>query len=264
MKKLILLFMLITSLMFAQNQTSNTKYNFNVTNDLIVGGDLSVSGSSTAHADIYFNSNGTAQTPVANDTIGVTLFTEGDLSGFTFDAGESGTFTGTADNGGDITITCGGAHTVDVGDWIVISQASSNGSYDIDGVFQVTADGGTTFDITFADWDASETGVWQSPSQLTLSQVGLSNATFRVDWNISASVAGTPAGDQVIWGCYVNGMYQVNTMQQRTLSTGSVYGSFGNGGFVTLTTGDEIFMFFLSDDVNALTHKLGTLRVEQL
>lgn len=215
------------------------------------------------HGEMYFNTNTNDQTPVAGDDIGINNMVVGSLDGFAFEAGESGTFSGTADNGGDVTITAGGAHTMDIGDWVVISQATSNGSFDITGVFLVTADGGTTFDITFADWDASETGVWQSPSQLSLTQANISSIEFDIKWEISASVDGNPAGDIVDWGVYVNSTKQINTFARRTLSTGSVWGVFGGGGFVTLSTSDEVYMFLNSDDTNALTHRYGHFTITQ-
>jgi len=53
-------------------------------------------------------------------------------------------------------------------------------------------------------------------------------------------------------------------MARRTLSTGSVWGDFGGGGIVIMSTGDDVFLFFVSDDVNALTYRFGSFRVYQL
>jgi len=226
--------------------------------DVTIAGDLTVSGSESYHADMYFNTNATAQTPTAGDTIGMTQFTQGDLSGFSFDAGSNGTYTAVADKGSGTQIRVfASGHGLSTGDWVVLSD----GNYD--GVYEATVTHVDSIIVT-ATWGATDAGNWWEPSRLTLTATGITSGSFRVDWNISASVAGTPSGDQVEWGCYVNTSPKINTWQQRTLSTGSVFGSFGNGGIVTLSTNDDVFMVFLSDDVNALTHKFGTLRIEQL
>lgn len=257
MRKSLLILLLTTSL-FGQWKVDWTTDPPTVT---LTGSFIATAGHGV-HGEMYFNTNTNTQTPVADDVIGIINMTQGSLDGFTFEAGEIGTFSGTSDNGGDVTITTG-AHTVDVGDWVVISQTTTNGTYDITGVFLVTADGGTTFDITFADWDASETGVWQSPSQLSLTESNMTSVEFDIKWDVSASVAGSPAGDIVDWGIYINDSQQINTFARRTLTTGSEWGAFGGGGFVTLTTGDEVYMFFKSDDVNALTHRYGHFTITQ-
>jgi hypothetical protein len=221
----------------------------------------------TAEADavfgaMYFNENATAQTPVAGDDIGITQMSTGVVQGFTFEAGSSGNITATADNGGDVTVTIG-AHSFSTGDVIMLSQSSSNGSYDITGIYVIQAVGATTVDITFADWDSTETGVWQVPSQLKLTQAGISNQEFEISWSMSGSVAGTPSGDIVDWGVCINATKKVETYSRRTLSTGSVWGSYSAGAILSLSTGDVVSMFFNSDDVNALTHRVGGLRVQR-
>jgi hypothetical protein len=216
------------------------------------------------HTAMYLNTNTNAQTPVADQVIGITNFTAVGGNGFAFEAGEDGTFSGTADNGTDVTITCGGAHTVDVGDYVVIYQSSSNGSYDITGTYLVTADGGTTFDIAYANWDASEVGIWQSPSQLKLTAAGISSINFLIGWNLSASAGGSPAGDLVDWVVYKNSTEYAQTEARRTLSNAGNWGNFGGGGIIPLSTDDIIYLTFHSDDVNAITHRYGSLRIVSL
>ena len=232
--------------------------------DVVINGELTVTGDASLHASMFFNVNTSDQTPVAADTIGIINFISGSSHGFEFEAGESGTFSSTADNGADVTITTGGAHTVDVGDYVVISQASTVGSFDISGTYIVTADGGTTFDIAFADWDASETGIWQSPSQVKLTQAGVTDVDFLIDWNLSASASGTPSGDIVDWGVYVNTSPIIKTFARRTLSTSGTWGNFGGGGIRAISTNDIIYMIFVSDDVDPITHRFGSIRITQL
>jgi len=219
---------------------------------------------SVAYGGMYLDTNTNAQTPVANQVIGMTNFVTGDVSGFAFEAGESGTFSATADDGTDVIITADGAHAMDVGDRVVIYQSSSNGSYDITGTYLVTAEGVTTFKIAFANWDASETGIWQSPSQLKLTATGISNTRFLFSWNLSASAGGTPSGDEVDWVVYVNDTEYIRTKARRTLSTAGNWGNFGSGGIIEMSTDDIIYLVFQSDDTNAITHRYGSLRVSEL
>jgi hypothetical protein len=226
--------------------------------NVTIDSSLLVLGSQTISADMYFNANVTAQTPTADDTIGIRYFTEGDLNGFSFDAGSGGSYTAVVqtDTAGVISVVSG-THGLNAGDWITLED----GIYD--GVYVVRSVDTDTIRVT-ATFSSDDSGNWTEPSRLTLTQAGIIDQKFMVNWNISGSVAGTPVGDEVLWGCYVNNVPQIKTGQVRTLSTGSVFGSFGNGGKVTMSTGDDIFMCFISDDVNALTHKFGCLRIQKL
>lgn len=228
--------------------------------DLTVSGNLLVTGSETYYAEMYFNNNSSAQTPTANDTTGIIYFTQGDLNGFTFDAGSSGSYTEVADGGGGTIAILDAEHGLSVGDWIMITNSSVAG---YEGVHVVTYVATDTFKVAVA-YSATATGDWQEPSRVTLTQAGLTNAKFKVDWNISGSVAGSPAGDAVVWGVYVNEIPKVEAHQIRTLSTGGVYGSFGSGAIINMSTNDDLFMFFVSDDTNALTHKYGSVRLLKL
>lgn len=208
-------------------------------------------------ADMYFDDNGTAQTPTADDTIGIRYFTQGILNGFSFDAGSGAAYTAVVqtDTVGIISVVSAG-HGLSTGNWITLEDGIYDGVYIVTSVDTDTIRVATTF-------VSDDAGSWVEPSRLTLTQTGIINQVFKIDWNISSSVAGTPVGDDVKWGVHVNNVHWTKLEQRRTLTTGSVYGSFGNGGLVTLSTGDDIFMFFLSDDTNALTHYAGCLRIEQ-
>lgn len=89
-------------------------------------------------------------------------------------------------------------------------------------------------------------------------------ATVWEDLNFAPLSAGSPAGDIVDWGVVVNTTKYVSTYSRRTLSTGSVWDSFGGGGIIPMSTGDTLFMFFNSDDTNALTHRVGSIRLHQV
>lgn len=231
---------------------------------LVTGNDVYdyIMSISLAHGSMYFNENSTAQTPIVNKEIGITNRVEGDGNGFSFIAGEEGTFSATADYGTYVTITVG-AHHASVGDYVVISQSSSNGIHDITGNYAVTAISATTINILYGDWNASETGVWQLPSQLKLTKTDIMDVDFEVRWDLCCSAAGTSHGDIVDWTCWNSYLELIPTKTRRTLSTLSDWGAFGGGGTFRLTTGDVIYMTLKSDDNNDITHRYGSLSVSQ-
>lgn len=208
-----------------------------------------------AKGSMYFNDNAGTQTPTAGDTLGITQFTQGNLKGFSFDAGSEGTYTVVADNGDGRVRLYSTTHGLSTGDWIFLNDGNYNG------VYQVTVSNADSIIIT-ATFGATDAGNWQEPSRLTLTQSGITSEIFHAEWSIGGSVSGTPAGDDVRWGVYVNNRDYVSTHMRRTLSTGSEYGSFGNtAGEVIMSTGDSVFMFFISDDTNALNNYNGSFRV---
>ena len=224
-------------------------------NDWTIPGNLDVTGYITynsAHGGMYLNANTTDQliTTVAID-VGIVNYTSGHEDGFTFEAGEVGTFTGTADNGGDITFTCGGAHTMDVGDYVVINQTSTNGTEVHTGHYPVTADGGTTFDVTIDAHDASETGVWQSPSQLKLTKSGISAIEFDISWNQSVRRVANNGATDVDWKVFKNGTEIAPLHVRRSLTntpSADGFGSIGAFGHASLTTNDILYMTVAEED----------------
>ena len=207
----------------------------------------------------FFNENTTSQTPIAGKDIGIVNASTGVVQGFTFSAGEidqGGAAITQKDATGYIKVTEAG-HTVADGQIVFIQSANHNG------IGVVSGSTGTSFDVATISYVGDEACTFQVPSQLELTQAGISNQEFELSWNLSGSVAGTPAGDIVDWGCVINATKKVETYQRRTLSTGSSWGSFGNGAILSLSSDDVVSMFFNSDDVNALTHRVGGLRVQR-
>ena len=228
--------------------------------NVTISGDLTVLGSQSLSASMYFNTNTTAITPSDADTVGVTNFTTGPVTGLTFDAGNNEPFTEAVSyGGGDTTGIYDAGTNIIAGDRIYVHGSSVAGYDGGHEVVLVTAD-----TIYFAEtFSATATGRYSQASSLTLSQSGITAQTFSIDLSFSVSCAGSPAGDIVDWGIAINGVAQVPMAIRRTVSTGSVWGVASTSGDVTLSTGDEITMFLVSDDTNALTHRYGSIMVHQ-
>lgn len=233
-----------------------------------IGGDLVVIGEIHRHAGMYFNANltDTVITTVATD-VGINYFTEGPQTvGFTYEAGEIGTINAVADNGGDITITAGATVNMSVGDAVVLDQ-TSGGTYDFTGVYLVTAVSGSTFDVTFANWDSTETGVWQSPSQYALTASGFTAHLFDINYHLSMRrIANSGAADVDI-KLWINTTENIRCHARIGLTNEPANEGFENitaECFIELSTDDVFYLTVANEDTtDDLEFKYGTIRVEE-
>ena len=164
------------------------------------------------------------------------------LSGWTLDVGGSGishAITAIADaGGGDITVTTGDAHLLEVGD--IVSQ-SNHADAAYEGIFEVlTVPSGTTYTVT-AVYTATDTGTMDQAFTL---EAGVGAAgRYSVSWGASATSA---VNNEVFdYGIFLNGDGAAATPSKgsavrRKFGIASDFGDFGRTFQVTIADGDKL------------------------
>lgn len=124
--------------------------------------DARYSGINSYYGEMYQASNAIATViDTADEWYAVRLFSTGEVSNWTFDAGSTGVIASIANAGGGDVIINDVAHGLSAGDMISITGTTNyNGLYEVK---TVTID---SFTIT-ATWGVSETGKWNQGSSLT-------------------------------------------------------------------------------------------------
>lgn len=229
-----------------------------IVGDLALSGDLTVGGTESYSASMYFAGNAVAQVmETASIPLCVKNFTQGtSLDGFTFDAGSTAGITVYADYAGTVagTVLATSTHGLTTGDIISI-----RGTTNYNGIFQVTVVDGTHFyftDTWVADDGASD---FEEPSHLIASQG--TNIKYDVLYALSASEAGG-AGSTFLWQVYVNTTASAETIISRKFANNDV-GSVTGCGEIIVSSGDWVFLTIQSGGTNNVTMNYGCLKVSQ-
>ena len=258
--------MLLSSFVFAQNQTSNTKLNFNVTNDLTVGndvaitGDLTVTGTHTKYGAMYmYESAGTAVIQITDQYYAVFgVFSAGHLSGFTFNAGQAGAISATSTDAGSVVGLTSAGHSLVAGDYIAINgTASYNGNHEIDSV------NGNDFYITETNSEADEGGAdsdFQEGDYL-LASAG-SEGLYLL--NASMTISAAAAAKEFKFECVKN-TTDLDRMAFNITPAGSNHASGAGNALVDIVAGDRIWLKFENqDDAQDLEYQNGNIVLTKL
>ena len=183
------------------------------------------------YGEMYTISGGEIEVVTQNVWEAVILnVSQGELNGFTYDAGGSGGIDSVADAGlGDITVTTPDAHGLSIGDYITIT-----GSTDYDGIYEIkTVPSGTTYTVTKA-FTETRTGSWIQGASLTATKT----ATYRGMWSACGTAANN--GDVLHFSPCKNTTVASKAIGKRKFSNVDV-GSFSGCAIMSVTVGDVIF-----------------------
>jgi len=186
----------------------------------------------TNYSEMYIADNATATTINAADEWHAVdgLLLEGNLQGFTYDAGLDGVVASIADaGGGDITVGDVG-HGLAVGD-IIAMNGHTDSAYN--GLFEVKSTATSDVFTITATYTADDTGFWQKGSNLTCINAGF----YSGQW----SAAGTSETINHVFDFApaVNTTVASKAKARRKFSNVD-FGSFGGCGIIQLAVGDKI------------------------
>ena len=170
-----------------------------------------------------------------DDTVGLVVPISGGVNGFAFVAGLTGAITDTADNGGVLRLT-DASHGLDTGDVITVNglaTAAQNAATRVTVIDPNTID---CDDIAYAT--ASETGVWERPSQLV---AGVDAAG---EYGIVHFDTLTASGTNKVYelAAMVNITEQTEGFAERKMTGATDTGTTGGVGHVALAAGDRVWM----------------------
>lgn len=195
---------------------------------------------------------------IANQYHAIATPLTGAVSGWTYQAGLTGTIASaaTSDVGTTTTFT-DVAHGLLTGEYITIVNT---GVAAYNSNFLVTKLTDDTFKVTVA-FDSDVTGSWQRGANL---KAGAGSAgTYTLRWNITAdAVAGTP---EMKVEPVINVTHQDKAASQRNFSTGDDWGQLTGGCIVTVAAGDIIYFQVKNlDDDNDMLIKHMNLTLTKL
>jgi hypothetical protein len=181
--------------------------------------------------EMYIYNNTTPFTIDTADAIHLLRqFSVGELKGWTFDAGSTGSITVFADAGGGQVIVTVVGHTLANGDVISITGTSN-----YNGVYVVANVSGNTFEIT-ETWNGDDaTGTMNQGSSL-IASVG-SDGDYQVSGGISSSAVG--ANETFEYIIYVNGTAQIKAVTERKFSANDL-GAMPITGNISIVAGDIV------------------------
>lgn len=206
-------------------------------------------------AEMYVNNNAVATTIETADTpIALRLFSLGDLSGFTFDAGSTGAITAFADaTGGSVRVTSAG-HNLATGEIVTI-----RGTTNYNGIFEVTLFDASNFDIvdTWAGDDGASD--WEQGSHLIAGSGAA--GSYLLTWAMSASAA--TINDIFIFSVVKNSAVQVESEIKRKFANNDV-GAMAGTMLLTVAAGDVVWMCAQNDGTGAITISYANANLHRL
>lgn len=163
----------------------------------------------------------------------------GTLDGWTFTAGQSGTFSAVSNPGGGLIRLTIGAHTLTAGMPFAITSASVAGYRPPNPtLFIIQAVGATTVDV-LATFTATATGTWTQGAFLTAGTEAAGKYT--IGYGVTAQTASGANKDYLFHPCQNITPLTKNTMGQLLSATGPQAGA-SPRAFIVVAAGDVITM----------------------
>lgn len=216
--------------------------------------ELMVSGENLGAMSIHENAVeltvSTANTPIA-----VRLFSTGEVSNFTFDAGLTGAITAFADGGsGQVTVTSV-AHGLSNGAYVSIQGTTNYNS-----VFLVANKDDDTYEITHS-WDGDDAaGSWDQGSGLTAGTGAAGK--YDVTYNISGN--SVTANKTFEWHVFINGTEIIGSHVQQRFSSNAIK-SFSAGDIINIAEGDVVCLYIEGNtDTTNFVHTSVNVRLRRL
>ena len=194
------------------------------------GTEHEVSYSTTSYAEMYQYDAARTVTidEAATDNL-MRSFTTGSVSGWTFDAGSTGTITAVANAGGGILTITSAAHGL-----LENSVISIRGTTNYNGVFVIDSLNVNQFQITDT-WVADEAGDWDEGSCL------IAGASAAGEYQVSFSLSGSAAATKVMrFMIYKGTTLQTKIVAERYFVDGNIVPCGSASGFVTIAADDRI------------------------
>ena len=192
----------------------------------------------------------------ANQYHAITVPVTGAVSGWTFQAGLTGTIASSASSDGGTTVTFTDvAHGLLTGEYVTVT-----GTTDYNGNFLVTKLTDDTFKITDT-FVSDQTGQWQRGANLKANTS--SAGTYLLAWSITADAAANSKEIKV--EPVLNVTHQDKAASQRLFGTGGDWGQLVGGCVVTVAAGDIIYLQAknVTDDTD-FTIKHSNLTINKL